>query len=126
MDRHTLIQLDNQVGELLRHGSSSCIRAARSIMAENFEIILRFALNLTEPKPAHTIADNYPAGGLTSTEPCMFCEDYHDLEDKYDTLKASHTKLEMKKKHEINLKRKWGKPDKFGVIEHIKEAEKIK
>ena len=95
MDRHTLEQIDNQVRELIHHGSPSCIRQARSIMAENFENILYFALNLTEPKPkpAHTIADNYPAGGLTSTEPCMFCEDYNDLEAKYDALKASHDKL---------------------------------
>lgn len=95
MDRHTLKQLDNQVGELFRHGSPSCIRTARNIMAENFEIILRFALKLTEPKPrpVRTIADNYPADGLTSTEPCMFCVDYNALEEKYDTLKANHGKL---------------------------------
>ena len=28
---------------------------------------------------------------------------------------------EAQKKHKINLKRKWGKPDKYGVIEHIRE-----
>lgn len=27
---------------------------------------------------------------------------------------------EAKKKHQINLKRKWGKPDKHGCIEHIR------
>jgi NTP pyrophosphatase (non-canonical NTP hydrolase) len=26
-------------------------------------------------------------------------------------------------KHKINLSRKWGKPDEFGVVEHIKEME---
>lgn len=82
MDRHELKQLDNQIGELLRHGSSSCVRQANAIMTESFERILRFALNLTEPKPKpkHTIADNYPAGGLTATEPCMYCEDYAQLQ----------------------------------------------
>lgn len=82
MDRYTLEQTLNQVDELLRHGSPSCIRQARSIMVENFDAILRFALELTEPKPKpkHTIADNYPAGGLTATEPCMYCEDYGKLQ----------------------------------------------
>ncbi len=91
MDRHTLEQLGNQVDELLRHGSPSCIREARSIMAENFDSVLRFALDLTEPKPKpkHTIADNFPAGGLTATEPCMHCENYGELEQQRDDLLAA-------------------------------------
>jgi len=88
MDRYTLQQTIDQVDELLRHGSPSCIRQANSIMIENFEIILRFALELTkpEPKPKRTIADNYPAGGLTATEPCMFCEDFGKLEERIKEL----------------------------------------
>jgi len=94
MDGHELRQIENKVGKLLHHGSPSCISQAHNIMHENFEVILRFALRLLEPepKPAHTIADNYPAGGLTSTEPCMFCVDYNELEEKYDKLKASHNR----------------------------------
>ena len=82
MDRHTLVQTKNQIDEMLRHGSPSSIRQANSIMVENFSSLAYFALRLTEPKPKpkHTIADNYPAGGLTATEPCMFCENYEALE----------------------------------------------
>jgi len=82
MDRHQLGQLRNQTDKLLRHGSPSCIRFAQSVMIENFDKILNFALDLSKPKPQpkHTIADNFPAGGLTATEPCMFCEDYERLQ----------------------------------------------
>ena len=38
----------------------------------------------------------------------------HAHECGYDLLE------EAQKKHEINLKREWGKPDKNGVIEHIR------
>ena len=88
MDRHELKLLDTKIGELLRFGSPSCIRQANSIMIENFKSVLGFALNLTEPepKPKHTIADNYPAGGLTATEPCMFCKDYEQLQAENERL----------------------------------------
>jgi len=39
----------------------------------------------------------------------------HAHECGYDLFK------EAQKKHEINLKREWGKPDEYGCIEHIKE-----
>lgn len=89
MDRSEMEQLRDKVGELLRFGSSSCVQQAHNIMITNFETLLIFALNLTEPKPKpkHTIADNYPAGGLTATEPCMFCEDYEQLQDKNERLR---------------------------------------
>lgn len=89
MDRHKLQQIGNKVGELLRFGNPSCVRQANSIMVENFENILFFAIDLTEPKPKpkHTIADNYPAGGLTATEPCMFCEDFEKLQAENERLK---------------------------------------
>ena len=95
MDRHRLKQLRNKIGELLRFGSPSCIREAHSIMRDEFENVLSFALDLTEPKPTpkHTIADNYPAGGLTATEPCMFCKDYNKLEEQNEKLINSHEKL---------------------------------
>lgn len=82
MDRYKLEQLRDKVGELLRDGTSSCIRQANGLMVENFETVLYFALDLTNPKvkPKHTIADNYPAGGLTQSEPCMFCVDYEKLQ----------------------------------------------
>lgn len=88
MDRHTLEQIRNQVDELLRHGSPNCCRQAKCIMAENFGAIVRFAIELTEPKskPKHIFADNYPAGGLTATEPCMYCEDYAKIEQQRDDL----------------------------------------
>jgi len=45
---------------------------------------------------------------------CLLLLFQHAHECEYDLLE------EAKKKHEINLKRKWGKPDEYGVIEHIK------
>ncbi len=102
MDRHKLEDLRNKTGELLRFGSLSCIDQVHNIMIENFEAVLWFALDLTEPKPKpkHTIADHYPAGGLTATEPCMFCEDYEKLEEKADQLQAKLTSFkEMGKKY---------------------------
>lgn len=114
MDRHTLVQTRNQIDELLRHGSPSCIRQANSIMAENFEAILNFALELTEPKPKpkHTIADNYPAGGLTATEPCMYCEDYEVLqaENKQvkELLQAALPNIECKNNSQSGLISKIG------------------
>jgi len=97
MDRHSLKQLSDQVEELLRHGSPSCIRQAKSIMIENFSSVVYFTLDLTkpEPKPKHTIADNYPAGGLTATEPCMFCEDYERLTQYRDYVNTKVDKGEM-------------------------------
>ena len=94
MDRHTLEQTRNQVDELLRHGSPSCIRQANRIMAEAFGGILNFALELTEPepRPKHTITDNFPAGGLTATEPCMYCEDYENLQAENKRLKEEGLK----------------------------------
>lgn len=44
---------------------------------------------------------------------CLLLLFQHAHENGYDLLG------EAKKKHEINLKRKWGKPDEYGVIEHI-------
>lgn len=95
MDRHRLQQLQEKVGELHRHGSPSCMRKASSIMRDEFENVLSFALDLTKPKPKpkHTIADNYPAGGLRAAEPCMYCEDYEKLQEKIEELQA---KLEKK------------------------------
>ena len=98
MDRHTLEQTRNQVHELLQHGSPSCIRQANSIMIENFNAILYFVLELTKPKPKskHTIADNYPAGGLTATEPCMFCENYEVLQAENERLTTDIFRLNDK------------------------------
>lgn len=102
MDRHTLGQLGAKVGELLRFGSRSCIHQAHSIMIDNFENVLSFALELSEPKPQpkHTIADNYPAGGLTATEPCMFCKRFHEIEEKYELLCQNSIKFQCDKCHE--------------------------
>ena len=88
MDRHRLKQLRDRIGELLRFGSPSCMREAHSIMRDEFENVLSFELDLSEPKPnpKHTIADNYPAGGLTASEPCMFCEDTEKLKDSHEKL----------------------------------------
>ncbi|KKK83377.1 hypothetical protein LCGC14_2794030 [marine sediment metagenome] len=91
MDRHALEQIRNQVEELERHGSPSRISQARQIAAENFYAIVRFAFELSEPKPKpkHTIADNYPAGGLTATEPCMYCVDFEKLQAESETLRKN-------------------------------------
>ena len=91
MDRHTLEQLRDKTGELLRFGSPGCIGQANDIMLGNFQNLLFFALNLTEPKPKpkHTIADNYPAGGIP--EPCIYCVDFEKLEEKNETLQAQLT-----------------------------------
>ena len=93
MDRHKLERLRSKVGELLRFGSSSCIAQAHGIMTTEFENVLSFALKETEPKPKpqHTIADNYPAGGIP--EPCMFCENYEELENKNTELQAENKSL---------------------------------
>ena len=45
---------------------------------------------------------------------CLLLLMQHAHECGYDLLE------EGRKKHEINLKRKWGKPDENGVIEHIR------
>lgn len=101
MDRHTLEQLRSKVGELLRFGSSSCVRQAHEIMIENFQVISDFAFKLTEPKPkpAHTIADNYPAGGISATEPCAFCEDYEKQQGRIEELEKAcrFAKTQIKK-----------------------------
>jgi len=47
---------------------------------------------------------------------CLLLLFQHAHEQGYDLIE------EAKKKHQINLKRKWGKPDKYGVIEHIRQA----
>ncbi len=95
MDRHKLFEVENQVGELLRDGSPNCVRRANGIMVADFMNLLYFALNLTAPppKPKHTIADNYPAGGLTSTEPCMFCVDFEQLQEENEKLETKNKKL---------------------------------
>jgi len=46
---------------------------------------------------------------------CLILLFQHAHENGYDLLK------ETQKKHKINTQRKWGKPDKYGVIEHLKE-----
>lgn len=46
---------------------------------------------------------------------CLLLLMQHAHELGYDLLE------EAKKKHQINLKRKWGKPNEYGVIEHIKD-----
>ena len=90
MDRHTLNQLFDKVEDLLRFGSPSCNSQANGIMLGNFLDVAKFALEATEPlpKPKHTMADNFPAGGLAATEPCAFCKDHEQLQDEHDTLKA--------------------------------------
>ena len=95
MDRHELKLLECKVGELLRFGSRSCIDQAHSLMTEKFRSVLYFALELTEPKPKaeHTIADHYPAGGLTASEPCAFCQDYEQLEAERDTANKALEKI---------------------------------
>lgn len=93
MNRHKLEQLRCKIGELLRFGSSSSIRQAHDIMQAEFENILYFAIEKTEPKPKpqHTIADNYPVGGIP--EPCTFCENYEELENKNADLQAENERL---------------------------------
>jgi hypothetical protein len=63
-------------------------------MNTEFENVLFFALEKTEPKPKpqHTIADNYPAGGIP--EPCMFCEDFEELQAENDRLKEGYERIE--------------------------------
>ena len=46
---------------------------------------------------------------------CVLLLMQHAHEKGYDLLE------EARKKHEINVNRKWGKPDEHGVIEHIEE-----
>ncbi len=112
MDRHKMEQLEDKVGELLRFGSSSCVRQANAIMIAEFENLLYFALDFTDPKPKpkHTIADNYPAGGLTASEPCAFCVDYEKLEEKIEQLQAKldaekqHSKIRTESCNESNVK----------------------
>jgi len=48
---------------------------------------------------------------------CLILLFQHAHECGYDLFE------EVKKKHKINLKRKWGKPDKYGIIEHINKEE---
>ncbi len=88
MNRHKLEQLSHRIGQLDYEGTPSSAREARRFMAEHFKDILGFALEFTEPppKPQRTIADNYPAGGLATCEPCMFCEDHEELQAIVDTL----------------------------------------
>lgn len=88
MDRHKLQQTIESIEELLRHGSPSCVRQANGLMIENFRAIAYFALNLSKPKPKpkHTIADSYPAGGIP--EPCTFCKNYEQLEEDNVQLKS--------------------------------------
>jgi len=125
MDRHRLKQLRDKVGELIRFGSPSCMREAHSIMRDEFENVLSFALELTEPKPKpkHTIADNYPAGGLTATEPCMFCEDYAKLEEQNEKLVELLVyaySLPMNEAGDYNENIKWQKETE----QALKKAEK--
>lgn len=47
---------------------------------------------------------------------CLLLLCQHAHECGYDLIE------EAWKKHAINLKRKWGKPDEHGVIEHIRET----
>ena len=46
---------------------------------------------------------------------CFMLLLHHAHKSGYDLLE------EAKKKFEINKKRKWGKPDKHGIVEHIRE-----
>ena len=90
MDRHTLEKLRNQVYGLLGR-TKGCNEQAEELMVENFSAVADFAMDNTKPKPKpkHTIADNYPAGGLTKAEPCMFCEDHEQLQadnEKYSDI----------------------------------------
>ena len=48
---------------------------------------------------------------------CLLLLMQHAHEKGYDLLD------EGRKKHNINLNRKWSEPDSFGVIEHIKESD---
>ena len=82
MNRPELEQLQSRISHLEFDGTPSARREIRSIAAEHFGNLLAFALDATkpQPKPKHTIADNYPAGGLSASEPCMFCENYEELE----------------------------------------------
>ncbi len=123
MDRWTLEQLDNQIGELTRHGSPSCIRQANLIMCENFNPIVRFALDLTDPppKPKRTIADNFPAGGLTDTEPCMFCKDNEQLNEQLEGLQAKLDEQAAEiEELEKCLKIKYKKGYEAGYIEGLR------
>ena len=72
---------------------------AREIATENFWWVLQAAISATEKcekptKPKHTIADNYPAGGLTATEPCMFCESSEKLKETNEQLQAENERLQ--------------------------------
>jgi len=66
----------------------------------------------------HLIKEAYELGDSGNPEEaadCLILLFQHAHECGYDLFE------EVKKKHKINLKRKWGKPDKYGVIEHLKE-----
>ncbi len=124
MDRHRLKQLRDKVGELHRFGSPSCMREASSIMRDEFDSVLSFALELSEPEPnpKRTIADKYPAGGLTAAEPCMYCENYAKLEEQNEIYK---TALKVISDHE-DLRRKAGIGYDSVVDEYSKQALKTK
>lgn len=128
MDRHRLKQLRDKVGELHRDGSPSCMRQASSIMRDEFDSVLSFALDLSEPepKPKRTIADKYPAGGLTATEPCMYCEDYAELEERNEKFKTALTKI-----HKVEVYKVEGDPYaalglcKDTAFDALEESEKL-
>ena len=103
MDRHRLKQLRDKVGKLHRFGSPSCMREASSIMRDEFDSVLSFALELSEPepKPKRTIADKYPAGGLTAAEPCMYCENYAKLEEQNEIFKKTLEKISKVEVHKV-------------------------
>ena len=50
---------------------------------------------------------------------CLLCLLQHAHENKYDLFNTARVK------HEINERRKWGPPDEYGVIEHIKSEEQL-
>ncbi len=89
-DLDKLGQLMARLGELEYQGTPSSFREAQRVKLEGFGWLLRVAEDHVkpEPKPKRTIADNYPAGGLTASEPCTFCQDYERLKAEVERLKA--------------------------------------
>jgi len=74
-------------------GYSNAFDQCRQYAVEHFRSAVCIALealeqNTQKEKPKHTIADNYPAGGLTAAEPCMFCEDFEKLQAENERLKT--------------------------------------
>lgn len=94
MDLRELQGIEHQYDRMAGLGTAA--RQRQELAGVYFRTILRQLIDLLREKEKptkkqHTIADNYPAGGLTATEPCMFCEDHVRLEEDNERLKELHS-----------------------------------